>query len=194
MDRTRCAIRSTALVAALAIAVSGCSASAGAPPSSGPAATPAATSAASAAPASPAASSTPAPTPSTAAASQSPAASAATACDLITPEEVAKVMHLTSPVESSLDDAYCTYDSGALGVLHFSYRPDSPDLAATWLSSGLQRVPGIGDNALWNKADGTFIVIKNNAVVAITFDDDAMKQADRFKFGKAVASIMATRM
>jgi hypothetical protein len=192
MVRTTFTVRSMAGGAALAVLVAACSASAAAPTANGPGAT-------SATAASPdvAASQTarPAPTvrPSVGAAAQSPEPSAPTACDLITPAEVAKVMHLSAPVTSTLVEAYCGFDSGGSQVLYFSYRPDRPDIVESWQSNGLQPVPGIGDSALWNKADGTFIVIKNNAVVAITFDD-SMTLADRFKFGKAVAAIMATRM
>jgi hypothetical protein len=194
MTRITSTVRSMASGVALAVLVAACSASAVGPSDHGPVASSSAAASATATPASPTARPTTTATQSVVAATQSPQPSAPTACDLLKPEEVAKVMHLTAPVESNLDEAYCSFDSGGLGILHYSYRPDRPDIVASWQSNGLQSVPGIGDSALWNAADGTFIVVKDDGVVAISFDDDAMTPAERLKFGKAVAAIMATRM
>ena len=140
---------------------------------------------------------TPTPTPSVA-----PSASNAAfprACDLMTAAEVADVLNLSSTVspDPNINGAngevnYCVYSAAGAEVLGIAYnRTGGEPVFETWkTSSGVQAVPGVGDQAVWDPTQATFFVLKGPSLVTITGGQSPMT----LELAKAVAAVIVTRM
>src|SRR6478672_9520249 len=138
------------------------------------------------------ASSSPAPSPSS-----SLAAGVVGACDLVTADELASALGLSSTVTpdpningNNGDVNYCIYRSAGTEVLGASYRKSGggPVFDAWKSNAGVQAVSGLGDAALWDPTQKTLFILKGASVYSI---DGGSTPLDRLK---AVGAIAVGRM
>lgn len=139
----------------------------------------------------------PSPTATAAAAPSSSTAATPRACDLITADEVAAALNLSSTVrpDSNINGAnavvnYCVYSAAGVEVLGISYqRTGGEPVFETWKSqSGTQAVPGLGDQAVWDPVQKTLFLLKGASLVDVSGGSMTLETA------KALAAIIVARM
>jgi hypothetical protein len=118
------------------------------------------------------------PTPSTSLAPPSASAAAAVprACDLVTTAEVDSALALTSTITSGTGDvdidglSHCSYRAAGAEVLQVSYRiRDGAPVFDVWSkTAGVQVVPALGDEAVWDPAQATLFILKGSRFVSIS--------------------------
>ena len=145
----------------------------------------------------------PAASPTQSASPASPSASPAgvtRACDLLTTTEVGAALNLTSKVTAGLGDInlgeldYCSYRSGGGEVLGVSYRNrgGGPVFDVWSGGTGVQAVPGLGDNAVWDPAQTTLFILKEDRLVSITGGERSTPIT--LDAAKAVGAVLVGRM
>ncbi len=136
--------------------------------------------------------SSPAPSPS-----QSAAVGVVGACDLVTADELATALGLSSTVTpdpnvngNNGDANYCIYRAAGVEVLGTSYRKSGggPVFDAWKSNAGVKAVSGLGDDAIWDPTQKTLFILKGASLFSI---DGGSTPLDRLK---AVGAIAVGRM
>jgi hypothetical protein len=137
--------------------------------------------------------------PSAAAPSPTPEVGVAVACDLVTADELAAALSLSSTVNpdpniqgSNGDVNYCVYRAGGREVMGTSYRKDGggPVFAAWKSNAGVQPVAGLGDEAVWDPTQSILYILKGSRLVSL----DGMSTPLTLEAAKAIGAIAADRM
>jgi hypothetical protein len=130
------------------------------------------------APITPSASPTASPSPTPA---LSPSVGVAGACDLMTPAEAGTALRISSAVTAqpliALDinavgppeSWFCEFHSGSTSLFVLRYeRETGANAFASWkIVKGVEAVPGLGDEAVWDPAKGTMYILKGIRLVTI---------------------------
>ena len=133
------------------------------------------------------------PAPSSPAPSQSLAIGVVRACDLVTADELATALGLSSTVTpdpnisgSNADVNYCIYRASGAEVLGTSYRKSGggPVFDAYKSNAGVQPVSGLGDEAIWDPTQKTLFILKGASLYSI---DGGSTPLDRLKAVGAIA-------
>ena len=140
-------------------------------------------------------------TPSPAVVSPTVTDTNATACGLITGAEVGTALNISSGVTpdsqvngSNSEVGYCVYRAAGGEVLGISYRTsNAQSIFDTWKSgTGVQPVPGLGDEAIWDPTQQTLFILKGSGLATITAVEPT--PARTLAAAKAVGTIMVSRM
>jgi hypothetical protein len=131
------------------------------------------------------------------------------ACDLMTTDEAADALHISSRVTTEplrhLDRQsvapptarafLCNYRSGARSLFVLRYEPGTgADAFAIWEKApGVEAVSGLGDDAAWAPAKTTLYVLKGDLLVSI-LPLEGPDPTLTLEAAKAIGAIVATRM